>query len=102
MRTTLRILAATAAATLLTLGLAPGAAHASLPSDCTMTAAGTDGLKLTCTNRPPTQTWHIVIACTYWTHPVWSGGNQVTGNGTSEKHCSLGVEPDGGIMAIDS
>jgi hypothetical protein len=102
MRTTFRILAATAAASILTLGLAPGVAHAALPSDCTMAAAGTDGLALTCTARPPTQTWHIAIYCTYWTHPSVVAGNHVTGNGTSEAHCLLGYEPDGGFMVIDS
>ena len=101
MRTIPRVLAAAAATGLLTLGFVQ-AAHASdppqIPADCTMSAAGTDGLKLTCTARPPTQTWHLAIYCTYWTHPSLVAGNRVTGNGTSEAHCLLGYEPDGGIF----
>src|SRR6266516_3710012 len=98
MRTVSRVLATAAVAGLLTLGLA-SPAHAADPADCTMSPAGTDGLTMTCTARPATQTWHLAIFCTYWTHPVIVAGNRVTGNGTSEAHCQLGYEPDGGFFA---
>ena len=105
MRTIPRVLAAAAAAGLLTVGMMP-AAHAAdppqIPADCTLAPAGTDGLTLTCTARPSTQTWHLAIYCTYWTRPSLVAGNNVTGNGTSEKHCLFGYEPDGGIFVINS
>ena len=105
MRTLPRVFLAAAAAGLLSVGLAPASYASSspqVPADCTLAAAGVDGLKLTCTARPATQTWHLAIYCTYWVRPSVVPGNRVTGNGTPEAHCLFGFEPDGGNFVIDS
>jgi hypothetical protein len=93
--------AAVAAAGLLTLGFAPAAQASNLPPDCSLAAAGSDGLSLTCANRPADQQWHLGLYCTYWTRPSLVPGNVVTGNGTSTAHCLFGYEPDGGIFVVN-
>jgi hypothetical protein len=105
MRTGLQLLATASVAALLTVGLAPAATASvsyTFPPDCTLTPAGTDGDTVTCTARPPTQTWHLGIYCTYWVKPSLVAGNKVTGNGTSVAHCLFGLEPDGAVFVIDS
>lgn len=106
MRTVRRILVTASCAGLLTFGLAPAAnasGYAPMPPDCTLAPAGTDGQMLTCTARPATQTWNVVILCWYWTKPSRVPGTEVTGNGTSEAHCLNGIQPEGpAYFYIDS
>jgi hypothetical protein len=70
--------------------------QAQIPSDCTMTyltIGGYQGLSLTCTQRPPTQTWHFDVYCVpYGLH--LHVGNTVTGDGTSSINC-YGLVPEG-------
>ena len=63
------------------------------PSDCTFTRLdGGLSASFTCTNRPPTQMWHILTLCNWH---VMTGtvvaGNEVTGNGTSTAYCGSNI-----------
>ena len=53
-----------------------------VPSDCTATQTDYNNMFMTCTNRPPTQRWHLQAGCMH-VRPVTKNGNIVTGNGTS-------------------
>lgn len=53
-----------------------------IPADCTVTQTTYNNMFLTCSNRPPTQRWHLQAECAhFWS--VIKNGNIVTGNGTS-------------------
>lgn len=97
MKSSLRILAAAAAATLLSVG-GVSVAHASVaqgitppPADCTFTVVSPDDtFTLTCTDRPASQQWQLVVECLPWRSPVERFGTVVTGDGTSAVTC-LGI-----------
>ena len=53
-----------------------------VPSDCSVSQTYYNNMFMTCTNRPPTQRWHLRAGCVNF-RPVTMNGNIVTGNGTS-------------------
>jgi hypothetical protein len=60
--------------------------QAEVPSDCSLSAVGSTGIAMTCTNRPAGQTWHDYAWCPAF-KLVLRSGNTVTGNGTSTVDC---------------
>lgn len=61
-----------------------------IPADCSLSKTSAHQQSMTCTNRPPTQTWYQYTFCFYpWGDPAIRG-NDVTGNGTSAGDCEPG------------
>ena len=54
-----------------------------IPADCTVTQTAFNNMFMTCTNRPPTQRWHLQAFCANIGGGDFWNGNVVTGNGTS-------------------
>jgi hypothetical protein len=54
-----------------------------VPDDCTVTQTDYNNMFMTCTNRPPTQHWHLRAFCANIGGGDFWEGNLVTGNGTS-------------------
>lgn len=107
MKSSFRMLAAAAAATLLSVGGA-SVAHASVPqvttsppADCTFTVVSPDDtFTLTCTARPASQQWQLVVTCLPWRSPVERFGTVVTGDGTSTVTC-LGIFMSDSFQALN-
>jgi hypothetical protein len=66
------------------------------PADCTVTQTDYNNMFMTCTNRPPTQRWHLRALCASIGGGDLFDGNIVTGNGTSA------VDPCGGYAYYPS
>ncbi|HXL92828.1 MAG TPA: hypothetical protein VN969_28175 [Streptosporangiaceae bacterium] len=93
-----------ATAGLLAAGLSigtPAAYAASIPADCTLSISGTTA-SLTCTQRPQTQVWNLLITChiTDGDFNLAEPGNEVTGDGTST--LSGCYDPHSAAFIIDS
>ena len=59
-----------------------------IPPDCDMTRIAGSTVSMTCTNRPPTQRWQILLYCIGFGLQDEAYGNIVTGNGTSTADCA--------------
>jgi hypothetical protein len=73
-----------------------------IPSDCSFTYGGGLSLAMDCTARPPTQEWYLAVYCDeiHAGQPLWSDGNEVTGDGTSTATCPNTIEAE--TLDIDS
>jgi hypothetical protein len=69
-----------------------------IPPDCSFTWISQSSQSLTCTQRPATQVWQAQFYCIV---PPFSrfatGGNEVTGEGTSTASCSFAIS-DGSLI----
>jgi Calx-beta domain len=61
-----------------------------IPGDCSLSKNAPNQEAMTCTNRPPTQRWYLLVFCHYPLGDPDLRGNDVIGNGTSEGTCSAG------------
>jgi hypothetical protein len=66
-----------------------------IPGDCSMAKESDDIISMTCTNRPPSQTWGITAICITMFGITFLEGSPVTGNGTSTKDCGPGGAENG-------
>jgi hypothetical protein len=86
----------------MTAAAAPAHADGNAPSDCSYTLLdGGLSASFTCTDRPATQVWNILVLCHFnGMSGTVVAGNEVTGNGTSTAYCGYYVE--GASFIIDS
>ena len=88
------------------VGIAGGPATGTIyggnvPLDCNFSNPQVRSMSLTCTGRPPTQTWHMNLLCAAF--KIYIGtGNEVTGEGTSSATCSGGINTGEGFLVVDS
>ena len=61
-----------------------------IPGDCTLSKSAPNQEAMTCTGRPPTQRWYLVVWCHYPLGDPELRGNDVIGNGTSDGTCNIG------------
>src|SRR5262245_8914439 len=61
-----------------------------IPGDCTLSKNAPNQEAMTCTDRPPTQRWYLVVWCHYPLGDPELRGNDVIGNGTSDGTCNIG------------
>jgi Calx-beta domain-containing protein len=84
---TLRLTSASVPADLTDTGTGTIDDGTQIPSDCTASKTDDHVMLLTCTGRPPTQTWHLRAVCASILGGYEFEGNPVTGAGVSTVDC---------------
>ncbi|MCI0687915.1 MAG: hypothetical protein L0Y54_11855 [Sporichthyaceae bacterium] len=92
---TARMISSSPAANISDTGLGTIWDGTQIPEDCSMAKSSDDIISMTCTNRPPSQTWGITAICITMFGITFLEGSPVTGNGTSTKDCGPGGAENG-------